>query len=169
MHKSNVHPTHWLSCAQVSTISKHPSDRYFGTWLTLFDDFADFVESGGLELAATACAHFLPALDWVSDPRTGDVLVNDVRRYEGELLDVFRSRNRGLLDEIRSSGKLDTDALEAALKDFANVFSPSDGSGGPEPTPEEQGDATVGQAGGRPEGILPEEEISRPDETDEGA
>ena len=60
-----------------------PSDRYFGTWLTLFDDFSDFVESGGLELAATACAHFLPALDWVSDPRTGDVLVNDVRRYEG--------------------------------------------------------------------------------------
>ncbi|WCO66430.1 F0F1 ATP synthase subunit alpha [Iamia majanohamensis] len=97
------------------------------------------------------------------------VPVADVRRYEGELLDVFRSRNRGLLDEIRSSGKLDTDALEAALKDFANVFSPSDGSGGPEPTPEEQGDATVGQAGGRPEGILPEEEISRPDETDEGA
>ena len=41
------------------------------------------MESGGLELAATACAHFLPALDWVSDPRTGDVLVNDVRRYEG--------------------------------------------------------------------------------------
>ena len=78
-----MHPTHWLICAQVSTISKHPSDRYFGTWLTLFDDFSDFVESGGLELAATACAHFLPALDWVSDPRTGDVLVNDVRRYEG--------------------------------------------------------------------------------------
>ena len=67
----------------VSQMSKHPSDRYFGTWLTLFDDFSDFVESGGLELAATACAHFLPALDWVSDPHTGYELVNDVRRYEG--------------------------------------------------------------------------------------
>ena len=98
------------------------------------------------------------------------VPVADVARFEGELLDVFRSRNRGLLDEIRSSGKLDTDALDAALDEFAHVFSPSDSSsGGPEPTPEDQGDATVGQAGGRPEGILPEEEISRPDETDEGA
>ncbi len=98
-----------------------------------------------------------------------DVPVDDVTRFEGELLDVFRSRNRGLLDEIRSSGKLDTDALEAALRDFVNVFSPSDGSGGPEPEPEDQGDATVGQAGGRSEGILPEEEISRADETDDEA
>ena len=40
------------------------------------------MESGGLELAATA-ARIPAALDWVSDPRTGDVLVNDVRRYEG--------------------------------------------------------------------------------------
>ncbi len=97
------------------------------------------------------------------------VPVADVQRWEGELLDVFRSRNRGLLDDIRSSGKLDTDALEAALGDFTNVFSPSDGGGGPEPEPQDQGEASVGQAGGRSEGILPEEEISRPDETDEGA
>ena len=66
----------------VSSVSKHASDRYFGTWLTLFDDFSDFVETGGLELAAKACAHFLPSLDWVADPRTGDVRVNQVRRYE---------------------------------------------------------------------------------------
>jgi hypothetical protein len=40
------------------------------------------VETGGLDLAAKACAHFLPSLDWVADPRTGDVRVNAVRRYE---------------------------------------------------------------------------------------
>ncbi|MGI8939160.1 MAG: F0F1 ATP synthase subunit alpha [Iamia sp.] len=96
------------------------------------------------------------------------VPVEDVSRFEGELLDVFRSRNKGLLDDIRTSGKLDEEALEAALKDFVSVFSPSDGSGGPEPTPEDQGEATVGQAGGRSEGLLPEEEVSRPDETKEG-
>ncbi|CAN5536507.1 F0F1 ATP synthase subunit alpha [soil metagenome] len=96
------------------------------------------------------------------------VPVEDVSRFEGELLDVFRSRNKGLLDDIRTSGKLDEEALEAALEDFVSVFSPSDGSGGPEPTPEDQGEATVGQAGGRSEGLLPEEEVRRPDETKEG-
>ena len=60
---------------RIQDTSEFDSDRYFGTWLGLFDDFSHFVESGGLDVAAKMCAHFLPALDWLFDPRTGDVLV----------------------------------------------------------------------------------------------
>jgi len=92
------------------------------------------------------------------------VPVADVKRYEGELLDVFHSEHGGLLEDIRSTGKLDEDALKAALARFAETFAPTGEEAGPAPTPTEQGDAELAQAGGRREGILPEEEISRADE-----
>jgi len=91
------------------------------------------------------------------------VPVADVRRFEAEMLDVFRGRNKGLLESIRTTGNLDEDALKAALESFVNAFSPT---GGDQAAPDvvDPGDASVDQAGGRREGILPEEEISRPDE-----
>ncbi len=69
----------------------------------------------------------------------------------------------GLLDDIRTSGKLDEDALKAALEHFLSVFAPTDGSG-PEPDAEAQADAETTLAGGSAEGLLPEEQIDRPDE-----
>jgi F-type H+-transporting ATPase subunit alpha len=50
------------------------------------------------------------------------VPVSDVRRYERELLDWARATRTSLLDEIRTSGKLDEDAVKGALDDFAGVF-----------------------------------------------
>jgi F-type H+/Na+-transporting ATPase subunit alpha len=50
--------------------------------------------------------------------------VNEVRRFEAELLDWFRGRHRDILDGIRSSGNIpDADAFEAGLKSFAEQFS----------------------------------------------
>jgi len=94
------------------------------------------------------------------------VPVEDVKRWEGELLDVMRTRHSGLLDDIRSTGKLDEDALKAALDGFAEIFTPGDRSG-TAPDATDQGEADLAKAGGRREAILPEEEITRPDE-DEG-
>jgi F-type H+-transporting ATPase subunit alpha len=91
------------------------------------------------------------------------VPVSDVRRFEGELLDVFRTQNKGLLDDIRTTGKLDEEALEAALEHFLTMFSPTDGSG-PEPDAEAQAEAETSLAGGSAEGLLPEEQIDRSDE-----
>jgi F-type H+-transporting ATPase subunit alpha len=87
------------------------------------------------------------------------VPVTDVRRFESEMLDVLRTRQSGLLAEIRDSGKLDEDALKVVLDDFVNSFAPSGDAG--EPDAAEQGDADLAEAGGRAEGILPEEEITR--------
>jgi len=97
-----------------------------------------------------------------------DVPVSDVQRFESELLDTFRGTNKGLLDDIRTSGKLDEDAVKAALDSFGSSFRTSDSDAdGPEPEPTEQGEAESSQAGGRPEGILPEEQIDRDDEPEE--
>jgi F-type H+-transporting ATPase subunit alpha len=63
--------------------------------------------------------------------------VEDVPRYERELLEWMRSRHGGLLEAIKSSGNIeDMDAFEAALKGFAESFQASDGSSAAaEPTP----------------------------------
>jgi F-type H+/Na+-transporting ATPase subunit alpha len=94
------------------------------------------------------------------------VPVDDVHRFEVEVLDAFRSRHSGLLEDIRTTGKLDEDALKSALAAFVDTFVPTGGDE-PEPDAVEQGDAAIGQAGGRREGILPEEEITRDDDGDE--
>jgi F-type H+-transporting ATPase subunit alpha len=50
------------------------------------------------------------------------VAVTDVRRYEADLLTYLGARYSGLLTEIRESGKLDEDALKAALEEFGKDF-----------------------------------------------
>ena len=50
--------------------------------------------------------------------------VTEVRRFEDELLEWFRSRHGDILDAIRTDGDIpDVEALEAAIKAFAEQFS----------------------------------------------
>jgi F-type H+-transporting ATPase subunit alpha len=93
------------------------------------------------------------------------VPVADVKRWEGEVIDVFRSRNRGLLDDIRTTGKLDEDALKAALDSFNEAFVAGDQPGG-QAEEIDPGKADLSKAGGRPEGILPEDQVDRTPETE---
>ncbi|MFZ4516286.1 MAG: F0F1 ATP synthase subunit alpha [Acidimicrobiia bacterium] len=52
-----------------------------------------------------------------------DIPVTEVRRFEGELLDAFRSRYSDLLEVIRTTGKLpDEDKLVQAVADFKASF-----------------------------------------------
>jgi F-type H+/Na+-transporting ATPase subunit alpha len=89
--------------------------------------------------------------------------VEDVRRFEDELLEWFRSRHGEILTAIRTDGNIpDEDAFVAAVVAFADQFQPS-ATAVDEPDAEEQGDAQTRMAGGRREGILPEEEVSRAD------
>ena len=54
-----------------------------------------------------------------------DIAVEDVRRFETELLEYTRTRHGDLLEGIRSSGKLpEGDALEKAVKGFLGQFQP---------------------------------------------
>jgi F-type H+-transporting ATPase subunit alpha len=58
-----------------------------------------------------------------------DVPVTDVRRFESELLEYFRTRRVDLLDQIRASGALpEGDALAAAVSDFKAGFVTTDGT-----------------------------------------
>jgi F-type H+-transporting ATPase subunit alpha len=87
--------------------------------------------------------------------------VTDVRRFEAELLEWFRSRHDAMLAHIRSTGDLgDVEAVEAAIAAFADQFLPTGGEV-VEPEAEEQGDAISRLVDDRH--ILPEEEISRAD------
>ncbi|MGH9019542.1 MAG: F0F1 ATP synthase subunit alpha [Acidimicrobiales bacterium] len=57
---------------------------------------------------------------------TDSVPVEDVRRFESELLTTFRAQHADLLAQIRDSGALpDTDALDAALASFVESFASS--------------------------------------------
>jgi F-type H+-transporting ATPase subunit alpha len=50
--------------------------------------------------------------------------VTEVRRFESELLEWFRSRHRDILDSIRADGDIpDVEAFEVAIKGFAEQFS----------------------------------------------
>jgi F-type H+-transporting ATPase subunit alpha len=84
--------------------------------------------------------------------------VEDVRRFEQEVLEWFRTRHSGLLDEIRTTGNIaDTSVVDKAMQAFAAQFSPT--GGGPEPDPEH-----VGSARGSivdTDTTLPEEAIER--------
>ena len=51
------------------------------------------------------------------------VEVDQVQRFEQDLLDFMRGRFSGLVSQIREEGKFDEDALKAALAEFANDFS----------------------------------------------
>ncbi|GFZ27106.1 F0F1 ATP synthase subunit alpha [Lactobacillus corticis] len=54
------------------------------------------------------------------------VPVEDIQRFETELYDNFDSSHADLLKHIKETGQLpDTDKLDAAIKDFAESFTPS--------------------------------------------
>src|SRR4051794_37564761 len=56
-----------------------------------------------------------------------DIPVGDVRRFEHELLEEFRSRYRDLLDQIRNEKTLpDEDKLKEAINAFKQRFQPSE-------------------------------------------
>jgi len=55
-----------------------------------------------------------------------DVAVEDVRRFESEMLEYLRSRHAEVLDAIRTTGALaDEGTLAKAIEDFKELFSPS--------------------------------------------
>jgi F-type H+-transporting ATPase subunit alpha len=89
------------------------------------------------------------------------VPVEEVGRFELELLDWFRTRHRDILDTVRTDGDIpDVESFEAAIAAFRDQFEVGGVALG-EPTAEAQGAEEREMAGGRREGILPEEEISR--------
>ncbi|MDY7100059.1 MAG: F0F1 ATP synthase subunit alpha [Actinomycetota bacterium] len=55
-----------------------------------------------------------------------DIEVGDINRFEQELLDWVTTRNGDLLASIRDTGKVDEDALDAAIKAFAEQFVPGE-------------------------------------------
>jgi F-type H+/Na+-transporting ATPase subunit alpha len=57
---------------------------------------------------------------------TDSIPVEDVRRYESELLTMFRAQHADLLEEIRTTSALpDTDRMDAAMKAFTDSFATS--------------------------------------------
>jgi F-type H+/Na+-transporting ATPase subunit alpha len=74
-----------------------------------------------------------------------DLPVEDVRRFEAELHDYFRTRHADLLTAIRETGQLPEEAqLKQAVEDFKAIFQPSSQA---EPTME----ALEGEPVGEPE------------------
>jgi len=89
------------------------------------------------------------------------VPVEDVRRFEIELLEWFRARHSDVLNAVKNDGNIpDEDDLVAAIEAFAGQFATSVAPGS-EPEATDQGEAESHMAGGRREGILPEEETTR--------
>ncbi|HKA93358.1 MAG TPA: F0F1 ATP synthase subunit alpha, partial [Acidimicrobiia bacterium] len=74
-----------------------------------------------------------------------DLPVEDVRRFEADLHEVFRTRYADLLAEIRDTGQLPDEArLKEAMNDFKAMFQPSTGR-------ETTIEALQGEALGEPE------------------
>ncbi len=91
------------------------------------------------------------------------VPVDDVRRYEAEILEWFATRHTDIFEGIRTTGQIpDEDAFKAAIAEFTEQFAPTGGAD--EPDAEAQG--AEERALVRERGILPEEEITR-DEAEE--
>ena len=84
--------------------------------------------------------------------------VDDVRRYERELLDWFRTRHADILEGIKASGNVaDQDKFDGAVKAFAAQFAAT--GGGAEPDPEHVGAAHERLVDS--DVTLPEEDITR--------
>ena len=56
-----------------------------------------------------------------------DIPVEDVQRFEAELLEFMHSRHSGVMEEIRSTGAWPEDAVKAAVESFKAQFQVSDG------------------------------------------
>jgi F-type H+-transporting ATPase subunit alpha len=88
-----------------------------------------------------------------------DISVEDVRAFEDGLLDWFRTRHAGMLEGIRSTGKIDDeDGFDAAIKAYAAQFQGTSVSG-EAPAAEAQGDASSTVATSSRH--LPEEDVTR--------
>ena len=89
--------------------------------------------------------------------------VDDVGRFENELLEWFRTRHTDILDSVKNAGVVpDDEALEAAIGAFADQFVGSAGSGG-STEPEAVAQADAASALVDAPNTLPEEDISRAD------
>ncbi len=85
--------------------------------------------------------------------------VEDVLRFESELLDWFRTRHGELMAQIKSEGTLgDEDEFEAKIAEFAAQFVPSTGDTS-EPEAREQGEEHTTTVDS--DTTLPEEDITR--------
>jgi F-type H+/Na+-transporting ATPase subunit alpha len=94
-----------------------------------------------------------------------DIPVDDVKRFEDDLLAFMRARHGTILDHIRDTGALpEGDALADAIAGFKDEFVPTAAVGGSEPEGEDAGAAELRRAGGRAEATLPETEVHRPEE-----
>ncbi len=92
-----------------------------------------------------------------------DLPIEDISRFEQELLMDARARLSEVLERIRGNSDLPEDELHSALKDFKARFRRSGGPEGREPEGREAEEESR-MAGGRAEALLPEEEVSREDE-----
>ncbi|MGI9602113.1 MAG: F0F1 ATP synthase subunit alpha [Acidimicrobiales bacterium] len=90
------------------------------------------------------------------------VPVEDVARYETELLEWFGTRHSEVLDGIRSSGAIgDEDAFDEAVAAFTAQFTPTAPVEGHEPDAVDPGAATTSLVDA--DTTLPEEDITRED------
>lgn len=88
-----------------------------------------------------------------------NIPVEDVARFESELLAYVGSRHGGMLDSIRESGKVDEDELESVVAAFAGQFEASATVGVPTPEATAQGDASTSVVDS--DVTLPETDIAR--------
>ena len=87
------------------------------------------------------------------------ISVDNVQKYEAEILQWFETRHRDILDGIRENGDIaDEDAFKAALAEFTSQFEDTHGTVA-EPNPEAQGAEERALVSDR--GILPEEDHAR--------
>jgi F-type H+-transporting ATPase subunit alpha len=99
-----------------------------------------------------------------------DLPVEDVRRFEQDLLDYMGTRHADLVDHIRTTGTLpEGDALEKAVRGFKTMFEPSAKveTASDEPGAEATGEGKTAKAGGRAEATLIEDETVRPEGEEE--
>ncbi|MDE0269346.1 MAG: F0F1 ATP synthase subunit alpha [Acidimicrobiaceae bacterium] len=94
-----------------------------------------------------------------------NVPVEDVQRFEQELLDWFRTRENALLAEIKETKEIaDTSTLDSRIAEFLVQFKPTAATPESEPEAESQGDDQTNLVD--TETILPEENITWTEEAE---
>ena len=91
-----------------------------------------------------------------------NIPVEDVARFESELLEWVRARNADLMSAVVDTGAVDEEALDAAVSAFAAQFESSAEPEGDEPDAEAQAEAEAGVVDA--DHTLPETDIQRPEE-----
>ncbi len=89
-----------------------------------------------------------------------DIAIEDVSRYESEILEWFASRHSDILSSIKNDGVVpDDEALIAAIAVFTEQFVPTEGPAASEPEAEAQASAESKMVDA--DNTLPEEDVSR--------